>query len=101
MHGQVKKKPEQHFEEPKFHDKLLEEKKQPQVSSPIVLPSMSEGPMLLAAEQGKKIDQNARIQYEKSLRLEIEALKGKKKIKRRLQKTIIKKKQSDEPPPKK
>ena len=131
MQGQFKKKPveQKHFEEPKFHDKLLEahflqeqkgahspkanrEKKQPKAPNPIITQSMSEGPMLLSLEQGRKIEQNARIQYEKvgqnariqyekALRLEIEALKRKKKMKARPQKTMQKKKQSDEPPPKK
>ena len=120
MQGQFKKKPveQKHFEEPKFHDKLLEahflqeqkgahspkanrEKKQPKAPNPIITQSMSEGPMLLSLEQSRKIEQNARIQYEKALRLEIEALKRKRKMKSRPQKTKQRKKQKDGPPPKK
>ena len=104
MQGQLRKKQpaeQNFFKEPKFHEELLEEKKQPQASNPIVIPSMSEGPMLLPAEQSKAVEQNARVQYEKALRIEIDALKGKKKKKAGPQKTVQKKKQKEEPPPKK
>lgn len=102
MQGQMKKKPEpKFFEEPKFKDQLLEEKKQPQASNPIVLPSMSEGPMLLSEEQSKQVMEKARIQYAKSLALEINALKNKKKKKAMPPKTMQKKKRPDEPSPKK
>ena len=70
-----------------------EEKKQPPVHKPLSL-SMSEGPMMLA-ESGK-VEQQGRATFEKSVKIEIDAMKA--RTAKKLMKKKAKKRKGRKPP---
>lgn len=83
------------------HAQIMAEKKsQPPVSKPVYASlSMSEGPMLLKTiEESKKVEVGGRKTFERSVKIELDALRGKKKKRRKKGKG---KKRKQEDPPKK
>ena len=107
MQTQIKKKePSSKLAEPEYfkaHAPLEEKKTQPIASHPIVFQSMSEGLMKSAlAQEDKKIENMARESYMRSVKIELEAIKGKNKNKHVSRGTQNKKNQKDDKsPPKK
>jgi len=86
----------QGFAERKKEEHKQEEKKQPLACKPIAL-SMSEGPMLLA--DGSKVEAAGRASFEKSVRIEIDAMKA-RVAKALMQKKKEKKRKGKKPPKK-
>ena len=76
-------------EKKKLEQQLLEEKKQPKLHS-ASLSGILEGPMALRESQ--KVEQHGRESFEKSVKVELEAIKGRKKRKARKRRERAKKK---------
>lgn len=57
-----------------------EEKHKPLVSHPLAAPGMAEGPMAL--KESQKVEKMGRDSFEKSVKIELEGIMGKKKKKK-------------------
>jgi len=79
----------QGFAEKKKEEHKQEEKKQPLACKPIAL-SMSEGPMMLS--DGSKVEAAGRTSFEKSVKIELDAIKARMAAKLSAKKKAGKKK---------
>jgi len=83
MQGFAERKKDEH--------KLLEtEKKKPHASNHLSLSSMSEGPMLIKETQS--LEERARASFEHSVKIELEAMKKLKLLRKKLEKAKKRKK---------